>query len=298
MEVAAAADAGEEGAAAVAVDSKILNIPNLGVGIGFREPFRGELFLNRSSVDFLEITADHYLDAPAYKEEELNLLADHFPLIPHGLNLSLGSAEGLNESYVKKFMKLVKRLNPPYWSEHIAFTSSGGVDIGHLTPLPFTREAIDAICRNIETMRRYLDIPIVLENITYTVNFPDAEMTETQFLTEILERTGCGLLLDITNLYVNSVNHQYDVDEFLNNIPVERIVQLHFVGVEMKDGLMIDSHAHATPPEVWELMEKVLARASVKGVILERDENIPNFTELKSELEKARQIGRKRQRWP
>ena len=172
MAVEVAVVVGEEGAAAVAVDSKIFNIPNLGVGIGFREPFRGQLFLNRSCVDFLEITADHYFDVPPHKEEELNLLADHFTLIPHGLNLSLGSAEGLNENYVKKFVKLIKRLNPPYWSEHIAFTKSGGVEIGHLSPLPFTKEAINVLCRNVEQIRQQIDVPLVLENITYAVNYP------------------------------------------------------------------------------------------------------------------------------
>ncbi len=276
--------------AEVVVDKRISNIPQLGVGIGFREPLRGQLFLDRSSVDFLEITADHYFDAPQHKEDELNLLADHFTLIPHGLNLSLGSAEGLNKEYVKNFVELVKCLNPPYWSEHIAFTSSGGVAIGHLSPLPFTREAVNALCRNIKQMRQYVDIPIVLENITYTVDLPGAEMTEAQFLTEILERADCGLLLDITNLYVNSVNHRYDIGSFLENIPLERVVQLHFVGVEWKDGMLIDSHAQPTPQEIWDLMDKVCSRAPVKGIILERDENIPDFEELKSELNKARQI--------
>lgn len=294
MEAAAAVVVGAEVAV---VHSEIMNISNLGVGIGYREPFHSQLFLNREMVDFLEVTADHFFDATSYKEKELDLLADHFTLIPHGLNLSLGSAEGLNEDYVKKFVQLVKRVKPPYWSEHIAFTTSGGVEIGHLTPLPFTYEAIDALCKNVEHMRRYLDIPIVLENITYTVDFPGAQMSEAQFLTEILERTDCGLLLDITNLYVNSVNHKYDVKEFLRNIPTERIVQLHFVGVEMKDGVMIDSHSQPTPPEIWQLMDHVLSIAPVKGVILERDENIPDFKELSLELQKARSIGRGHKRW-
>jgi uncharacterized protein (UPF0276 family) len=297
VEVVVGAEAVGVDAEAAVVNSEITNIPNLGVGIGYREPFHSQLFLNRQNVDFLEITADHFFDATSYKEKELDLLADHFTLIPHGLNLSLGSAEGLNENYVKKFVQLVKRVKPPYWSEHIAFTSSGGVEIGHLTPLPFTHEAIDALCRNVERMRQYLDIPIVLENITYTVDFPGAQMSEAQFLTEILRRTGCGLLLDITNLHVNSVNHHYDVKEFLRNIPIERIVQLHFVGVEMKDGVMIDSHSQPTPPEIWELMDYVLSIAPVKGVILERDENIPDFNELSLELQKARSIGRGHKRW-
>src|SRR5262245_32621044 len=120
----------------------LTDLPALGVGLGFRTPFRGSLFLNRGSVDFLEITADHYFDAAPEKERELELLADHFTLIPHGLGLSLGSAEGLDPEYRDRLLGLVERIRPPWWSEHIAFTRAGGRDIGHLAPLPFSREAL------------------------------------------------------------------------------------------------------------------------------------------------------------
>src|SRR5580658_5466974 len=117
-------------------------LPRLGVGLGFREPFRADLFLHRPEVDFLEITADHYFYVSAEKQAELDLLAAHFTLIPHGLNLSLGSAEGLDDAYFDQFASLIERLNPPWWSEHIAFTRAGGVEIGHLAPVPFNREAL------------------------------------------------------------------------------------------------------------------------------------------------------------
>src|SRR4051794_30460159 len=123
----------------------VSRLPTLGAGLGFREPFRAELFLNRGRVDFLEVTADHYLDASPEKIRELALLADHFPLIPHGLNLSLGSAEGLEPGYLEQVADLVRRLDPPWWSEHIAFTRAGGRDIGHLAPLPFSHEALEVL---------------------------------------------------------------------------------------------------------------------------------------------------------
>jgi uncharacterized protein (UPF0276 family) len=273
------------------------SLPALGVGLGFREPFRGDLFLRRGQVDFLEITADHYLDAPPHKERELELLAEHFTLIPHGLNLSLGSAEGLDLEYARKLTGLVERLNPPWWSEHIAFTGAGGRDIGHLSPLPHTREALDTLCRNIAEVRRRLDVPLILENISYTVAMPGAEMSEADFLTEVVERTDCGLLLDVMNLHANSVNHRYDAEFFLERLPLERVVQLHFVGGHWSDGVLVDSHSQPASPEVWALLESVFARAPVKGVILERDENIPPFRELVSELERARAIGRRHGRW-
>lgn len=275
---------------------KITTIPPLGAGLGFREPFRSDLFLNQAEVDFLEITVDHYLGVSESKWAELDLLAAHFPLIPHGLSLSLGSAEGLEKDYARQLIALVNRLQPPYWSEHIAFTRAGGVDIGHLTPLPWTREALDALCRNIAVVQRETEVPLILENITQVVELP-GEMTEAQFLTELVERTQCGLLLDVTNLYTNAVNFGYDLAAFLDEAPLDHVIQLHFTGGHWHDGVLIDSHARPTPPEIWELMEAVLARAPVRGVILERDEDMPPFAELAAEIRRARDLGCAAGRW-
>ncbi len=266
------------------------NLPTLGVGFGFRAPYLSSLFLHREEVDFLEIVADHYFDPVPEKQRELELLADHFPLIPHGLSLSLGSAEGLDKNYTRQLVSLIHRLKPPWWSEHLAFTRAGGVEIGHLTPLPYTWEAVEAVCKNIREVRSQVEAPLLLENITYTFRLPGAEMTESQFLSEILEHTDCGLLLDVTNLYINSVNHGFEVADFLNAIPLERVVQLHFVGGEWEQGQLIDTHSQPTPDAVWEVMRDVLRRAPVKGVILERDENLPPFPDILAELTRARQL--------
>ena len=273
------------------------SLPTLGVGLGFRAPFKPDLFLRQDEVDFLEITADHYLDAPPEKERELALLAEHFTLIPHGLNLSLGSADGLDPAYVRNLASLVRRLDPPWWSEHIAFTRAGDRDIGHLSPLPHTREALDVLSRNVAEVRRHLDVPLILENISYLVTMPGAEMSEAEFLAELVERTDCGLLLDVMNLHANASNHGYDPRWFLDRLPLERVVQLHFVGGHWSGDVLIDSHSEPTPPEVWELLDEVLRGAPVKGIILERDENIPPFRELVRELDHARAIGRRHGRW-
>lgn len=272
-------------------------LPILGVGLGFREPFLADLLLHAERVDFLEITADHYLDAPTRKQGELELLAARFPLVPHGLNLSLGSAEGLDHDYLARFAALVNRLDPPWWSEHIAFTRAGDMEIGHLSPLPFTTEAVEVLCRNIAEVRRWIDRPLILENITYQLRLPFSERDEADFLAEVLERTDCGLLLDVTNLHTNAMNHDYDPLEFLDRLPAERIVQLHFVGGHRQGNRLIDSHSQPTPPEVWKLLEHVLSRFPVRGVILERDKNLPPFRELAEELERARRLGREYGRW-
>lgn len=265
-------------------------LPTLGVGIGFREPFRCDLFLARDRVDFLEITADHYLDASPEKARELDLLAQHFSLIPHGLNLSLGSAEGLDPDYLKKFEALVAWLNPPWWSEHVAFTRAGGVEIGHLAPVPFSNEALGILETNINEATRRIRTPLIVENITYTIPLPGREMGEGAFLAELTRRTGCGLLLDVTNLYTNAVNHGFDPSEVLDQLPLDRVVQLHFAGGEWHDGQLIDNHARPAPPEVWALLEEVVARAPVKGIILERDDDLPPLGELLDEVDRARSI--------
>lgn len=273
------------------------DLPALGAGLGYRHPFLSDLFLNQKSVDFLEITAEHFLDVPQAKLDELDLLSRHFPLIPHGLNLSLGSAEGLDLAYVAKIQALVERLNPPWWSEHIAHTRTDGIDIGHLSPLPRNREALEVLCRNVAEVRKFIPVPLILENITTVMEFPGNEYSEGEFLAELVERTDCGLLLDVTNLYTNSINFKRDPIQELERIPLDRVVQLHFVGGHWEGDLLIDSHGYPTMPEVWDLLEEVIKRCSVKGAILERDDHIPAYSELASEVARVRALGEKYGRW-
>lgn len=261
--------------------------------MGFREVYRGETFLRRAEIDFLEITADHYLDATPKKLAELDLLAENFALIPHGLNLSLGSAEGIDEKYLEKLAVLIEKIQPAWWSEHICFTRANGVDIGHLAPLPFTGEAVETLIRNIEKVKSIVKTPLILENITYNIRFPSSELDEAEFLKIVLEETDCGLLLDVTNLYINSKNHNYDWRVFLDGLPLERIVQVHFVGSHRHENRLIDAHANRTENEIWEVFTEVCRRADVKGAILERDENFPPFEEIITELQTAREIFQK-----
>jgi len=266
------------------------NLPKLGVGIGFREAFRADLFLHQDKIDFLEITADHYFDANQKKLDELEMLKQHFPLVPHGLNLSLGSAEGIDESYLEKFAWLVEKLNPAWFSEHLCFTKSGGKQIGHLASVPYTSEAVKVFVKNISRVKKKISAPLILENITYLMRFPSSEMSESEFITKILEETDCGLLLDVTNLFINSKNFDFDWREFLDELPMERVVQLHFVGSHKNKNLLIDAHANRTEDEIWEVFREVCQRADVKGAILERDENFPPFAEILEEIETAKSL--------
>ena len=156
-----------------------------------------------------------------------------------------GVPRGSTRRYLDAMADLVARLDPPWWSEHIAYTRAGGVPIGHLAPLPWTREAVDVVARNVERVRRRIRTPLILENITATVVVPGGEMDEAEFVTAVLDRTGCGLLCDVTNLYTNAVNHGLDLDGVLDRWPWDRVVQLHFAGGHWHDGSLIDSHGHA-----------------------------------------------------
>ena len=279
------------------VVSALESLPVLGVGMGYRDPLCNDILQSRDKIDFLEITADHFLQSPTVRWRFLDKLRSQYTLIPHGLNLSLGSAEGLNLEYLNDLIELIKYVKPPWWSEHIAFTKAGEIEIGHLSPLAFNRESIGAFCENVNKVQDKIETPLILENITYNIDLPWNEMEENKFLGEILDRTGCGLLLDVTNLFINAKNHDYDPIQFLETIPAERIIQLHFVGGMIKEGKWIDNHCENTQDDIFILIESVLKYAPVKGIILERDDNFPRFKTLTDELERARNLGRKHQRW-
>lgn len=285
-------DVAEAAVADVEVHNVELNI-RMKIGLGFRPQLKSDIFLHQKEIDFLEITADHYLDATSQKLAELKLLKQHFPLIPHGLSLSLGSAEGIDEIYLEKFAKLMEDVQPEWFSDHICFTKAGGIDIGHLSPVPFTKESLKVLIRNIQHVKSVIKTPLILENITYTFRYPFAEMDEAEFLKILLKETDCGLLLDVTNLYINSVNHQYDWHKYLDNLPLDKIVQLHFVGGHRNGKHLIDSHSQKTQNEIWEVFREVCVRTDVKGAILERDENFPPFSEILEELEIARRLSEK-----
>ena len=275
------------------------HIPILGSGLGYREPWYESLISELGDkVDFLEITADHFMDAPNWKIDQLKELSEKFTLIPHALDLSLGTSEGINEAYIEKLQSVIEIVNPPYWSEHLAFTKAGGMELGHLAPLPFSNEAIDVVANNVQQTRDYIKLPLILENITYGLMMPGQEMSESNFITKTLEASNCGWLLDITNLYVNSVNHSFDIEKFLEETPTERVVQLHYVGFSSNDkGYLIDDHGSAVNEEIWKLMDRVLSSCPAKGTILERDSKFPKFNEIIGEIKRAQMIGGKYKRW-
>ena len=292
--VAVAVEDAAEDAVVVAAKCDWNRLPVLGVGLGYRSPFRHSLFPHQSAVDFLEVIADHYFDPSQHRRTELDLLESNFPLIPHGLALSLGSAEGLDPNYLRLYCELVNQLKPAWCSDHIVFTRAGGIDIGHLTPLPKTAASLMVLRDNIRRVKDRTDIPLILENITETIRFPEDEFSDAEFLGRVCDENDVGLLLDVTNLFINSVNHRFDPVKVLERLPKDRVIQLHFVGGHIEGDKWVDSHGHATQDEIWNLLGEVVSQFAVHGIILERDEHIPPIEELVLELNRAREIMRNR----
>jgi uncharacterized protein len=266
------------------------NIPFLGIGIGFRQELKSFIFLNRDKIDFVEIIAEHYMDVPKEKLEELVLLKKHFTVIPHAIHLSLGSEEGIDAEYLKKLKKIIEYIDPPYWSEHISYTKAHGIDIGHLAPIVFNDEFLDVISRNIDTVKSSIHCPLILENITYHLELPGRSYDDATFLNALCKKTNCGLLLDITNLYINSRNLKFDPFQFIDQLQKENIVQLHFVGCEETPEQVIDTHATKTTPEIFQLMEYLFKTHIPKGILLERDAHFEKQAEIMDDLIQAKTI--------
>jgi uncharacterized protein (UPF0276 family) len=295
--VAAAGAVVEEDAEVVAVDDMMSSkktwidaLPRLGVGLGFRRQLALEIVAHAAEIDFLEIISEHYLNPTDFEARELRELAGRFQLIPHGLSLSPGTAEPVRRDYARSIDRLVDQVHAPWWSDHLAMTRAGRIDIGHLAPITLSEEMLGIVCDNIVKARSEVAAPFIIENIAYTLRMPGAEMSEAEFLRRVVERTDSGLLLDLMNLHANSRNHGYDPYEFLTEIPLERVVQIHIIGGHYHHGVLIDSHSHRTPDEVWRLLEFVARRAVIKAVLIEWDEQFPDFKVILEELARAREV--------
>lgn len=266
------------------------DLPVIGIGLGLRREIADETFDHASEIDWLEVIPENYMGLGGMAKERLERALSAFPLVSHGVNLSIGSTDDLNKDYLKSLKALLDRINAPWWSDHLCFTTIGGAYMHDLLPLPFTREAVKHIADRIRRVQDYIERPFLLENISFYMNMPGSEMTDGQFLSEIVEKADCGLLLDVNNVYVNSLNHGFDPLDYLREIPIERTVQMHVAGHRRIGDYVIDTHGAALIEPVYELLRWVLARTKVHGVLLERDQNFPPFAELVQELRMIRSI--------
>lgn len=259
-------------------------------GVSYRSRWRADILAQPPGLDCLEVIAENYLDAPPERLAELDALRERYPVLPHGVGLSFGSDAPLDPKRLRKTAILVERVQAPWFSEHLAFTEGGGLQIGHLAPVPFTREALAVVARNVRQWQSVVGVPLLLENITYGVQIP-GDLTEAQFITELLDRTGCGLLLDLHNVHTNAVNLGFEAEAFLRDLPLERVCVIHLGGgFDEADGYRVDSHSAATPEPVWELLRWIRSRATPAAVIVEWDVDLPPFDVILRDVETARSI--------
>jgi hypothetical protein len=260
------------------------------VGLGWRPEIAADLLASPSRVDFLEVVAESCFASAAARREAV-AIARRWPVVPHGVKLSLGSATGIDRDRARRLGALARELGAPAISEHVAFVRAGGAEIGHLTQLPFTREAVRVVAANVASARRDLpDVPLLLENAAFTFEWPGGEMDEAAFYTAIVERTGCDLLLDLGNLYANAVNRGDDPRAVLGAYPLERVGMIHIAGGALEGGFYADTHAHAVPEAVFELLAEALLRTGPVPVLLERDDGFPHFSALAAEIERSRAL--------
>ncbi|MFD5796814.1 DUF692 domain-containing protein [Streptomyces diastatochromogenes] len=265
----------------------------LGTGIGWR-PEIADAVERMPGIDWVEVVAENV--CPGHLPDSLLRLRERgVTVIPHGVSLGLGGAERPDEGRLTALAERVEALGAPLVTEHIAFVRAGGaltasphLEAGHLLPVPRTRDALDVLCENVRIAQEALPVPLALENIAALFSWPGEEMTEGQFLAELVERTGVRLLIDVANLHTNHVNRGEDPAEALAALPLEAIAYVHVAGGFERDGVWHDSHAHPVPRPVLDILTDLASRVAPPGVLLERDENFPEPAELKRELEAIR----------
>jgi uncharacterized protein (UPF0276 family) len=254
------------------------------VGIGWRPEIAG-IVAELPGLRFAEVIAESVPASGPLPEPLADLRRRGVAVVPHGVRLSLGGAEPVEPARVAHLAAAARALGAPLVSEHIAFVRAGDVEAGHLLPLPRSREAVDAVVANVARTRAELDVPLALEPIAALFDWPDDELTEAQFLTEILDRTGALLLLDVANVYANARNRGEDPTDLMDRLPLERVAYVHVAGGSEHDGLYHDTHTDAVPPEVLDLVAELCARHRPPALMLERDGHYPPAAALRTELD-------------
>lgn len=260
-----------------------------GAGLGLRRSFLNELMQQAEvPVDFLEIAPENWLDMGGSLGKKLRYFTERFDMLCHGLSLSIGSPAPLDEAYVHRLKQFLTTHNVLMYSEHLSYCSDDG-HLYDLMPIPFTEDAVKHVAERIERVQDILQRRLIIENVSYYAA-PGQELQEVAFLTEILNKADCELLLDVNNVFVNSVNHGYDAKQFIAALPSERIAYCHIAGhFNEAEDLIVDTHGADVIDPVWDLLQFAYAQHGVKPTLLERDFNIPALPALFKEVDKIRQ---------
>ncbi len=257
-----------------------------GIGIGLRIPHYRHIFEREPVVDWFEIISENFL-LDGRPLAVLDQILERYRVVQHGVSLYFGSAEKLNRDHLRRLKSLVRRTRTPWLTDHLCWGSIDGRYSHDLLPLPYTFEAARLTARKIREARDFLEVPIAVENVSSYAEFHVSQMTEWQFLDEVVERADCGILLDVNNVYVSSRNHNFDPFEYLDSVPAERVAQIHIAGHSKFEKYILDTHDHPVIDPVWRLYEHAIHRCGPTATLLEWDDRIPSFEEVHAEARKA-----------
>lgn len=263
--------------------------PKIGVGL---RPTHYPYLTDRpqTSLRWFEAISENYMDSEGRPLEMLEMIREDYPVALHGVSLSIVSSEGIRPNYLERLKQLTDRIEPFIVSDHLCWTGLQDANLHDLLPFPFTDDASTTILANIDRVQTTLGRNILLENVSTYISFPDCPYSEWEFITQIAKQSGCKILLDVNNLYVNSQNHHFDPLTYLDAIPTELIGQIHLAGYTDMGTYLFDTHSKEVYPEVWQLFSHLIARAPEVPVLIEWDDDIPEFPRLEEEAKKATAI--------
>lgn len=265
-----------------------------GIGLGFRRDMAREMIeLDKSAPDFIEFAPENWIDMGGYWGNVLQQATEKYPVVCHGLSLSIGSPDELDMTFLKKLKSFLDSHNVQIFSEHLSYSKCNNAHLYDLLPIPFREDAVNHIGERLRIVQDYLERHVAIENVSYYTPVA-AEMSESAFISAIIEKSGCKLLLDVNNVYVNAFNHNYNPKKFINELPLSEVAYIHMAGHEkVAPDLIIDTHGQDIIDPVYELFEWTLPRLNPVPVLLERDFNIPEMEVLRGEMDRLRGITEK-----
>lgn len=269
------------------------NLPYLGFGLGLRPTHYQAILEGNPPIDWFEIITEDFLVDGGNPLYYLDRFREHYPIVMHGVSMSIGGIDPLDKEYLKKVKRLADRIHPAWVSDHLCWTGVSGVNLHDLMPLPYTEEALQHVADRVKQVQDYLGRPLVLENPSSYITYKHSTISEWEFLTALTERTDCSLLLDVNNVYVSAFNHGFDPMDYLNGIPANRVQQFHLAGHLDVGTHIIDTHDQPIIDGVWNLYAEAVKRFNPVSTLIERDDNIPPLEDLLAELARARDIAKK-----
>jgi uncharacterized protein len=265
-------------------------IPNLGIGIGFRIPHYESIFQEKPDIDWFEIISENFMVEGGKPLQYLEKLLDLYPVVQHGVSLAIGSPDPLDFDYLKRLKALAKKTKTPWISDHLCWGRLEGAHYHDLLPLPYTKEVINYVAERAKIVQDYLEIPFALENLSSYVAYKDDQMPEWEFYASVVEKADIFMMLDVNNIYVSSRNHGFNPMEYVDNIPLDRVVQIHLAGHTDYGDYVLDSHDNYVRDEVWQLYASVYPKTKGVSTLLEWDDNFLSFHETWEEAKKAKQF--------